>query len=117
MTFLLPDQDYGNPSKNAEKKRELQQAFKEYWTLSNYEFVSQEDVEAARRNGDTDKYYWKMITIFTDNVLITYRMNYLLTTEKDEPIFMFLGSKKFKPRTMEEIQDKLVKRAEKYKNL
>jgi len=114
MTFLLPDQEYGNPSKTAEKKRELKQAFKEYWTLSKYEFISQEELQLKRRNGEADSFYWQMITIFTTNALVTYRMNYLLTTEKDEPIFMFLGSKKFKPRTMEEIQTKLVKRAEKY---
>lgn len=114
MTFYIPDQEFRNAAKTAEKKRELKMAFDQYWNLSRYEFISQDELEEKRRNAEPNSYYWKMITIKTTNAAIVYRLNYMLTTERDEPFFMFLGSKKFKPRTMEEIQKKIHARAARY---
>lgn len=113
MTFLIPYSNHKNEKKAAERDAEVKEAL-QYWTLSPYQFTKEEELQKRRKEGDQTSFYWKNFNYYTANPLITYRFNYIITTDKDEPIFYFLGSKKFKAKTLEEIQEKIKKRAEKY---
>ncbi len=114
-TFLVPKEvNEKKPKKAEQHNADLAEALK-LWKLSPYKLTTLEDVNEKRLNGDPDSYYWKNFNLYTNNPLITYRVNFVFTTEKDEVVFWFLGNKRLKPRTLEEMQTKLVSKSEKYK--
>lgn len=112
MVFLVPKVvNEKKPSKASKKNAELKAALK-VWKLSKYELTTQEEIEKRRLNGDPDSYYWLRVPYYSN---ITYNFNYLLTTEKDEVISVFIGKGKLKGKTIINLQEKIKKKAEKYK--
>ncbi len=110
MTFLVPKSEHKKPKKAEQRNADLADALKA-WHISKYKLTSKKEVEEKRLEGDTDSYYWKNFNFYTKSPLITYRLNYILTAEKDEVVFYFMGTKRLKPSTLKEIQTKITKRA------
>ncbi len=110
-TFLIP-QPTGK--KAEERYQDLQEATKK-WTVSKYKFVTQEEIDLRRKTKDPSSYYWRNINYYTSSPLITYRFNIIVNSENDEVITSFMGTKRLKPATLEEIQKKMTSRAEKYR--
>lgn len=113
-TFLVPKSEHKNEKKAANRNKDLEEALKS-WKLCNYEFTTQDEVNNKRIEGDPDSFYWKTFRIYTQNALITFNYNVLLSTEGDDVIVAFLGKKRLKPSTLDLIQTKIVNKAERYK--
>ncbi len=114
-TFLVPKSEHKNPKKAAARTADLKEALK-LWRLSKYRLTTNAEIEKQRIEGDPESYYWKDFPVYTRNILITYHYNVILSTDGDNVIFAFLGNKRLKPATLEEIQRKVVARAAKYKS-
>ncbi len=114
MTFLVPKSEHPKPKKAAERNADLKAALK-LWNISKYKFTTEAEIQKLRLAGDPNSFYWKSFAYYTKSPLITYRVNFLITTEKDEPFFYFMGTKRLKPKTLDEIQKKIGKKAAKYK--
>lgn len=114
MTFLVPGSTHKNPKKAKDRDDDLKAALKT-WKLSTYEFTTEDKLEEKRLEGDQNSYYWRNFNYYTNSPLITYHINFILTTEKDEVVFYFMGDKRLKPSTLDEIQTKIKKRSEKFK--
>jgi len=112
-TFLVPESEHKKPKKAQERTADLVLALKE-WKLSKYELIKQEEIEERRVEGDAESFYWKDFPIYTQNILITYHYNVILSTDGDAVVFVFLGKKRMKPSTLEKIQSKITAKAEKY---
>ena len=113
-TFLVPKSEHKNEKKAAKRNADLKEALKD-WKLSKYEFTTEEEVNNKRIEGDSDSYYWKTFRIYTNTALITYNYNLLLSTDGDDVIMAFLGKKRLKPATLDQIQKKIVAKVERYK--
>ncbi len=112
--FLVPRARHKNPKKAASRNADLRSALKS-WKLSDYEFTTTANVQAKRIEGDPDSYYWKSIPIYTQNPLITYHYNLILSTDGDEIIVGFMGKKRLKSATLDKIQNKITNKAERYR--
>jgi hypothetical protein len=112
-TFLVPEAKHKKPEKAAERTADLKEALKA-WTLSEYELTTEEAIEEKRLDRDTSSYYWRDIPYYT-NTPITYHINAIISTENDDVLIMFMGKKRLKPATLEQIEKKIVAKAEKYK--
>lgn len=113
-TFLVPRSEHKKEKKAEKRNADLKEALKN-WKLSKYEFTTEEEVNKKRIEGDADTYYWKTFRIYTNNALITYNYNLLLSTDGDDIIMGFLGKKRLKSATLEMIQKKIVAKVERYK--
>jgi len=114
-TFLVPRFKHKNEKKEAKINAEIKAALKEAWTISKYEFVTDDEIEKRRRNGDTEAFYWRNFNVYTNSPLITYRFNVLFTADRDEMIVGFIGKKALKGAAIEKTQDKMTKRYERFK--
>lgn len=112
-TFLVPKSTHKNAKKAANRNADLKAALKS-WNISEYKFTNEAEIQKSRMEGNPETYYWKSFAYYTQSPLITYRVNYIFTSERDEPIFYFLGTKRLKPQTLKEIQTKIKKRAERF---
>ncbi len=113
-TFLVPKSEHKNEKKAAQRTDDLKESLTS-WSLSKYKLTTTEEIEKKRVEGDSDSFYWRDFPIYTNNVLITYHYNYILSTDGDDILFGFLGKKRLKPSTVESIQKKIVNKSEKYK--
>lgn len=113
-TFLVPKSEHKNAKKAANRNADLKTALKT-WKLSNSDFTTEDEINNKRIEGDPDSFYWKSFPIYTKSPLITYNYNIILSTEGDDVIMAFMGKKRLKPATLEQIQRKIVTKAEKYK--
>ncbi len=112
MTFLVPKSEHPDPKEAAKRDADLKAALKT-WNISKYKLTTSSEIQKLRLAGDPNSFYWKNFTYYT--AVMKYRFNYLMTTEKDEPLFYFMGTKRLKPKTLDEIQKKIGKKAAKYK--
>ena len=113
-TFLVPKSEHKNEKKAEKRNVDLKEALKS-WKLSKYEFTTEEEINNKRIEGDADSYYWKTFRIYTQNSLITFNYNILLSTDGDDIIVAFLGKKRLKPATLEQIQKKILAKVERFK--
>ena len=113
-TFMVPASTHKKKKKASERNADLKQALRS-WKLSETKFTTEEEIDKMRIEGDPDCFYWKTIRIYTQNPIINYNYNLLISTESDEVIIGFLGKKRLKPATIEKIQKKVVAKAERYK--
>jgi len=114
MTFLIPEATHKKQAKADKRNADLKEALKT-WSLCKYEFTTQEAIEEKRLEGDPSSFYWRDFPIYTENPLITYHYNFILSTEGDVLLVGFLGKKRLKPATLEQIQKKIVAKGEKFK--
>ena len=112
--FLIPEIEHKNAKKAEKLNTELKAALKS-WKLCDYEFTTMEEIEKKRVEGDPDSFYWRDFPIYTNNILITYHYNVLLSTDGDNVLFAFFGKKRLTASVLEKTQEKLVKKAAKYK--
>lgn len=113
-TFLIPKSTHKNAKKAANRNADLKAALRT-WKLSKYDFTTYDEVEAKRIEGDPDSYYWRSFRIYTQSPLISYNYNLILSTDGDDIIMAFLGKKRLKPATLEQIQKKIAAKVERYK--
>ncbi|MCB0402687.1 MAG: hypothetical protein KDD41_11425 [Flavobacteriales bacterium] len=115
-TFLVPKSEHKNEKKAAERNADLKEALKT-WKLSKYEFTTEEEIENKRIEGDPDYYYWRDFPIYSaiNGVRITYHFNVIISADSDDVLFSFMGKKRLKPETLEQIQSKIVTKANRYK--
>lgn len=113
-TFLVPRVRHKNPKKAASKNADLRAALKE-WKISDYEFTTTANIKAKRIEGDANSYYWRSIPYYTNNKLTVYNINFILSTDSDDVIIYFMGTKKLKPSTLQKIQKTITNKAEKYR--
>ena len=100
------------PKKAADRTADLKEALKS-WELSPYKLTTAAEIEKKRLEGDPDSYYWRDFPVYTQSPLITYHYNVILSTESDDVLFGFLGTKRLKPKTLQEAQKKIVAKATK----
>ena len=112
--FLVPKSEHKKPKKAAARTADLKEALKS-WKLSKYELTTAEAIENKRVEGDMDSFYWRDFPIYTQNALITYHYNVILSCDGDDVLFAFLGKKRLKPATLEQIQKKIVAKGARYK--
>jgi len=113
-TFLVSKSEHKKPKKASERNSDLRLALKS-WSLSKYELKTEAEINEKRLEGDEDSYYWRDIPYYTNNILITYHINYIISTANDEVLFAFMGKKRLKPATLKEIENKLKSKSAKYK--
>ena len=113
-TFLITPAKHKKQEKADQMDAEIKAAIGG-WRISKVQFVSDDELEQLRLEGDENSFFWKNFNYYTSNPLLTYRINYLFTTNGDEVLFMFIGSKKLKASKLDNIQKKLLAKIEKYK--
>ncbi len=115
--YVIKEEDPKKPDKAAERNKELEEALKEKWNLCNYQPISESDFEKIKETGDTNGFYWKSFNVYTQSILMTYKLRYLLTVDRDEVLFEYynMGSSSLKAATIEDLQEKIIKKGEKYK--
>ena len=109
----MPKSEHSNEKKAASRNADLQESLKT-WSISKYKFTTNSEIEKKRLEGDSDVYYWRDIPYYT-NTPIAYHINYIVSADGDDVVFMFMGTKRLKPGTLKEIQTKIIDRGEKFK--
>ena len=111
-TFLVPKSEHKKADKAKERTRELKEALRD-WTLSEYILTTQEEIEKKRVEGDPDSFYWRDFPVY-NNSPFNGHYNMILSTEGDDVLFVYAGKNKMKPGTIDQIQKKMLAKAEKY---
>lgn len=114
--YVVKEVDADKPNKAAEKNKEIEESLKANWNISKYEIISEEDLQKKKDDGVTNGYYWKSFNCYTNSILMVYKFRYLLTIDRDEPVFFYygLGSGSFKASTVQDLQEKIISKGEKY---
>ncbi|WP_146239109.1 hypothetical protein [Putridiphycobacter roseus] len=114
-TFLVPKSEHKNEKKATQRTADLKSALNS-WKLSEYELTTTSEIENKRIEGDEDAYYWRDIPYYTQNILVVYHYNYIISADSDDVLFMFLGKSRLKPATLEKIESKMAKKYARYKS-
>jgi hypothetical protein len=79
--------------------------------------ISEEDLQKKKEEGVNDGFYWISFKYYTNSMLMTYKLKYLLTIDKDEVVFFYygLGNATFKASTVKDLQKKIISQGESYK--
>jgi hypothetical protein len=100
-----------------ERNEDLVESMKA-WTICKYEIVTKEEMEKRKASGDVNSFYWRRMPIYTQMFLFIfplYHLNYFMSVEKDELIFLNTGGKKMTPKSVEAMQEEMSKNVEKYR--
>ncbi len=116
QTFYVIKEDSYNPKKAERKNRKIKEALESTWNVCKYEIISEEELQKKKDEGVTHGYYFKCFNYYTNNPLVTYKFRYLLTIDRDEPIFFYYGlGAAFKAKTVKTLQNKIISKGKKYK--
>lgn len=113
-TFLIPPVKHKKPEKQKAKQAEIEEAMK-IWNISEYKFVSEEELEEIRLEEDPNSFYVRSMPVYNQTP-VPYNMNMIITTKGDEVVIAFLGAKKLKASKVDDIQRKITKKIAKFSN-
>lgn len=115
LTFLAVLDESENEKRANKRNKDIKEALEE-WNLSNYEIITKEALEQRRLNKEKGSFYWRTFAMRTQSPLIVLQINVILNTENDEVYFFKeWGSRRLKGSTINDIQDNIKNRAERYK--
>ena len=115
LTFLAVLDESENEKRANKRNEDIKEALEE-WNLSNYEIITKEALEQRRLNKEKGSFYWRTFAMRTQSPLIVLQINVILNTENDEVYFFKeWGSRRLKGSTINDIQDNIKNRAERYK--
>lgn len=116
LTFLAVMDESENEKKAEKRNNDIEEALEE-WSLSNYEIITKDELEKRRLNKEIGSFYWRSFAMRTQSPLIVIQINVILNTENDEVYFYKeLGSRRLKGSIINEIQDNIKNKAERYRN-
>ena len=115
LTFLAVLDESENEKRANKRNEDIKEALEE-WNLSKYEIITKEELEQRRLNKEKGSFYWRSFAMRTQSPLIVLQINVILNTENDEVYFFKeWGSRRLKGSTINDIQDNIKNRAERYK--
>lgn len=115
LTLMVPKIWHKNPKKAANRNRNLAAAMKS-WNVSKYKITTHKEIDRLRMENDPNSLYLLSVPYFTNNQMITYYFNFIISTKSDEILFINFQMKKLKPAAILKIQKDLGKKAEKYRS-
>ena len=117
LTFLVPKYVEGDIGKFEKRNAQIKEALK-LWNICEYKWITLDEIDEVRAEGDPNSFYWRALPIYS-NVggvsVVMYSLNYLLTCERDDVVFYWLGSKKMKPSQATKIQTEIREDAARYR--
>ncbi len=98
------------------KDKDVEEALKSSWKMCKYEMVYEDGLIEYRDALSEDHFFWINIEINTCSpIAFGANRNHLFSTNGDKVLAAFAGKGKMKPATIDNIQNKLFKREERFK--
>jgi hypothetical protein len=121
LTFLAPKYVESDMKKYEDRNEQIGDALK-LWKICDYEWLTLDEIDDERAEGNPNAFYWKTIPIYSSVGLgvgsvgfVAYSMNFFLTCERDDVVFYWYGGKKMKADKATRIQEKIRTNAAKYR--